>query len=342
MNDTRSSSIARKATLLAVCLGLASCDRDRARETEGIPPTASPEKRPAQPVPDAKNQRKDRAPQAPPDTSAQRKDDEHRSSPEIEKQRKEAEQQAEKTLDKDAIAAVEETRAAARALAEDKPNDAIEAIERATGKIDVLLARNPATALIPTRLEVVVIDGAPEDIQAIKDIEKALDRAVSDKNWPVARVVLLGLTSELRVRTYNLPLATYPAALRETTRLIDQKKTREASALLQTALNTLVVIDRVTPLPLIFAQTAIDQAQAARDKDRDEAQRLLATARHELDRAKELGYSGNDPEYDALRKDISDVEAQLKAKGGDTTSAFTRLKDRVAAFFKRQSETERR
>src|SRR6185369_16306387 len=134
--------------------------------------------------------------------------------PEIEKQRKDAEQQAERTLDKEAIAAVDETKNALKAIEQDKPDDAIAAIERATGKISVLLARNPATALIPVREEVEVIDGAPEDLQAIKDLQKVLERSVSDKDYPMARVVLLGLTSEIRARTYDLPLATYPAALK--------------------------------------------------------------------------------------------------------------------------------
>ncbi len=260
--------------------------------------------------------------------------------PEIEKQRKDAEQQAEKTLDKEAIAAIDETRNALKAVEQDKPDEAIAAIERATGKITVLLSRNPATALIPVSEEVEVIDGAPEDPQAIKDLQRVLERAVSDKDYPMARVVLLGLTSEIRARSYDLPLATYPAALKEAARLLDEKKTKEAGVVLEAALNTLVVIDRVYPLPLVLAQTAIDQAQSLRDKDRDAAQKLLVTARQELERAKALGYAGNDPEYDSLNKAISDLEAQLKGKG-DTSGAFTRLKEKIASFFKRQSESER-
>lgn len=261
--------------------------------------------------------------------------------PDLEKQRQDAQQQAEKALDQDAAVAVEETRRAMKAIADEKPSDAMAAIERATGKINVLVARNPAAALIPTAVEVEIIDGAPADLQAIRERAKAVAKAVSDKDYPAARVLLLGLTSELRVRTHNLPLATYPAALKEAARLLDQHKPKEAQAALQAALGTLVVIDRVTPLPLIAAQAAIDEAQAMRDKDRDGAQKLLAKAKSELDRAKELGYAGNDPEYESLKKAISDLEGQIKGHE-DTTSAFAKLKEKVAAFFKRQSETERR
>ncbi|WP_437326397.1 YfdX family protein [Sorangium sp. So ce381] len=327
MKDTRSTSSSVLAMSLALCMGLASCERAREHGGTSASLLAPSE---AQALPDTKKQPKEGERQTKPEMR-----------PEVEKQRKEAEQQGEKTLDKEAIAAITETRNALKAIAEDKRDEAAAALERATGKVSILLARNPAAALIPVQLEVDIIDVAPVDIQAIKEIAKAAARAVEDKNYPVARVALFGLTSEIRTRVYNLPLATYPAALGEAARLLEQKKTKEAGVMLQTALNTLVVIDRVRPLPIVAAQAAISEAQALREKDRDGAQRLLATARHELERAKELGYAGNDPEYAALHKDMADIEAQLKKKE-DATSAFAKLKDRIAAFFKRQSESERR
>jgi hypothetical protein len=319
MKDTRGRSSLLLAMSLALGLGLSSGSRAEAADDLS---TAAP----------TQGQAHARSPQQEARSQAR---------PDLEKQRREAEQQAAKALDRDAVAAVEETRKAAKAIAEDKPGDALAAIERATGKIDVLLARNSATGLIPVEVEAEIIDGAPADVQAIRERAKALRKAVGDKDYPAARLLLLGLTSELRVRTYDLPLSTYPAALKEAARLLDQKKSREAETPLLTALNTLVVIERTSPLPLLAAKDAIGEAQALHDRDRDSALKLLAVARNELDRAKELGYAGNDPEYAALNKAISDLEAQLKGHE-DATSAFSRLKEKVAAFFKRQAETERR
>lgn len=48
-------------------------------------------------------------------------------------------------------------------MLEDRVEEALAAIEQATGKIDVLLSRNPATALIPVNVQVNVIDTAPQD-----------------------------------------------------------------------------------------------------------------------------------------------------------------------------------
>lgn len=260
--------------------------------------------------------------------------------PQVEQQRQQAEKQAEANLDQEAIAAITETTNAVKAITENRIPEAISAIERATGKIDVLLARNARNALIPVAIGVHLIDLAPLEIDAIKTRAKLAERATDDRELPTARVLLDGLTSEIRVRTTNLPLVTYPIALKTAARLLDEKKAEDASGVLLTALNTLVVTDQATPLPLLLARAAIDTAQSLREKDRDAAQSLLATARYELDRAKELGYAAKDPEYTALSKSISDLEKQVKGNG-DTQTAFERLKERVANFFKRQSETKR-
>jgi len=274
------------------------------------------------------------------DTGKQPKSAEQQARPEIEKQRQQAQQEAERTLDKEAIAAIEETRRALIAISRNKTNEALAAIERATGKINVLLARNPATALIPAGLEVDIIDTAPSDSAAIQEIAKNAARALDDKDYPTARTLLHALMSEIRVRTSNLPLATYPTALREAARLLDQKKTKEATDLLLTALNTLVIVDRVTPIPMLLAKTAITEAQQQRQKDKNAAQLLLEVAKNELKRSKELGYSSNDPEYAALNDEISNLEKQLSG-GAETASLFTRLKDRVSAFLKREAERDR-
>ncbi len=263
-----------------------------------------------------------------------------KSNQQAEQQRKDAEQQARKSLDEDAIAAIKETQAAIQAINGGKVDQALAALERATGKINILTARNPVTALIPVAVDVNVIDLAPLDRNAIKTIAKAAENAVDDRDFPAARVLLQELVSEIRVRSYNLPLATYPIAMRDAARLLDQKKTDEAKLLLQTAINTLAVIDRVTPLPLVTADVAIAEAQARRDSDKDAAKRFLDIAKQELARGKELGYAGKDPEYVVLNDAISEVEKQINGNQ-NSESAFSRLKERVASFFHRQSESRK-
>lgn len=276
-----------------------------------------------------------------PDIDKERKDAEQKARPEVESQLQQARRDAEKSLDKEAIAAIDETNKAMEAIAANKIDEARAAIERATGKINILIARNPTTVLIPVSTEVEVIDAAPQDSKAIVQIAEHASNAFHAKDYPAARVLLYGLTSELRVRTYNLPLASYPLALAQAARLLDQQKTQDANTILLTALNTLAVVDHVTPLPLLLARAAIDQSRDQSQKDKAMAQALLKTAKKELQRSKDLGYAGEDPEYAALDRDISNLEKQIKGNE-DATSVFAKLEDRFSTFLKRQSERERR
>ncbi len=328
MKNTRAILVPLTMISLAVCLGLSACN-NRAQEANTVSP-ASQTQTPSATQTSAQT-----------DAAGQWRETKQQARPDIEQRRKEAQQQAESTLDKDAIAAVDETHKALRAITENKNDEALAAIERATDKINTLLARNSAAALIPVASDVDVIDAAPLDIPSIKKRAADVATAVSIKDFPDARVLLFGMTSEIHTRTYHLPLATYPAALTQAAKLLDQKNNKEAATVLLTALNTLLAIDLVTPIPVVLAQAAIDAAQAIRDTDKAGAQKLLDVARHELDRSRELGYLGNDPEYAALDKDIADLLKQLQGST-DTSSVFSKLKERVASFFKRLSQREQR
>jgi hypothetical protein len=263
-------------------------------------------------------------------------------SPELGKQRDEAEQEAARTLDKEAIAAVQETIGAVLALSKSKADAALEAIERATGKIDIVLARNPEAALVPIDLEVLIIDNVPEDWDEsqIANVADVASLAIDELDFPTARSMLRRLMSEIRVRTYQLPLATYPVALKEAARLLAHQRTKDAHAVLLTALGALVITDRIISIPLLLAREHINQAQAAAATDKGKAQQLLEKAKKELGRSRSLGYAGYDPEYLTLRDEISKLAKQLES-GEETGSAFKRLKEKFAALLKRQSEPKK-
>ncbi|MCU1271353.1 MAG: hypothetical protein JWN74_2647 [Acidobacteriaceae bacterium] len=308
--------------LLGCCLMLASCsntNKSSANTVQASPPNQA---------------------QASPDLQSQRKQAEQQTRPDVEKQRKETEDEAKKDVDQDAKTAIDQTQKAVNAISENKTDEALSAIEQATGKINILLARNPSTALIPVDLAVEVIDIAPQDTTMILEIAQDASRALDDKNYPTARALLYRLMSEIRVRTYNLPLASYPDTLKEAARLIDQRQPQDASNVLLSALNTLVVVDRVTPLPLVLARDAINQAQARSQQDKKAAQALLETAKIQVERARELGYAGKDQEYADLNNQISSLEKQIKGNG-DATAAFSKLKEKLTAFVKRQSDQKR-
>jgi hypothetical protein len=148
--------------------------------------------------------------------------------PDVEEQRQQNQKDADKAVDKDAIAAVEQTKMALTAIQANKKTESLAALERATGKINILLARNAKSALIPVDAEVVVVDTAPQDGKAIAQLTKQATDALNAKDLPDARVLLAGLVSEIRLRTTCIPLASYPAALSDAARLVDQGKNQDA------------------------------------------------------------------------------------------------------------------
>lgn len=295
-----------------------------------ITPVRAESTRPATPTPSAASSNP-----TPTKSSTQRKDEAAQS-------RDVAEREAKATLDRDAVTAIEQTQKAVKAIQAGKTEEALAAIEQASGKIDILVARKPTVALIPVEVEVQLVDTAPtaksEIAERARDAEDALDR----KDYSTARVTLEGLSSELRHRTYHLPLASYPRAMQRAARLLDEKKTDEAHTVLQTALNTLVVTETRTPLPILVAEAAIKDAQGKRESDKAAARKLLTSARDELDRAELLGYAKAAPEYGSLKRSIEELDKQLEGTES-TTSAFTALRDKVKVFlerFSKNSESE--
>jgi len=99
-------------------------------------------------------------------------------------------------------------------------------------------------------------------------------------------------------------------------------------------------VDHVIPIPLILAQAAIEAAKS-QGQNKDAALTLLQTAKNELSRSRQLGYLANDSEYKGLDSEISSLQSAIKGPS-DTSSLFSHLHDRIAAFLKRHKDHEQR
>ncbi|UBF24934.1 YfdX family protein [Kovacikia minuta CCNUW1] len=262
------------------------------------------------------------------------------SQQEIEQERQKATNEAQSSLDQDAIAAIDETRKAITAIEQGKTQDALQALERATGKLDILLARYPDLALVPLSIQVTVIDLAPLDFDAVAEIRAAAKVAVDVDDFPTGRALLHNLTSEIRTSAVNLPLETYPDAMKEAARLLHQGQPDEARTELKLALSTLVVREQSRPIPLIFALANLAAATAIAEQDQDNTLKLLKEARTQLKLAKELGYASGDPEYKELERAIKDIERQVRAKER-TEGPFAKLREKFSSFFNRVSRVNR-
>lgn len=266
----------------------------------------------------------------------QRSHAEQQARPGLENWRQEAEDTAVDRLDEDARTAIDLTVRTIDAITANKPKEALQLMESATGKIDIVLARNPKLAWIPAYQETLVIDSAPASMSEIKRRADLAETAVTMEDYPGARSLLDGLRSEIRIRTWLLPLADFPIALRDAASLIDKDRDAAARGLLA-ALRTLVASDRVLPIPLLLAEESVEHAQMLAARDKEAAQEELERARFALSRAKALGYRRQDSEYESLKSQIENLRKQLRGSG-DTSSGFHRLKETLGLFLKRQLE----
>lgn len=260
------------------------------------------------------------------------------SHPEVEGVRKKAQEDAQSQVDAEATAAIAETQHALEAVSKKDKKEALAALERATGKVNVLLARNDKAALIPVDVAVEIADTAPQDTKAINDIAEQGRDALKKRHFAEARALLDALRSEVRIRTFNLPLATYPSALLRAAKLVEDGKNDDAARVLTIALDTLLIVDRAISIPLV---EVTDQLRAADDdvktKKTAEAGKALAAARTALERAQALGQVDDKAAKD-FQKQIDDLDR--KVKGNESTgSLFSRLRNSVSSVFKKQSET---
>ena len=242
-----------------------------------------------------------------------------------------------KTLLVDATSAIQETQSALKLLDDGKKKEALGALERATGKLDIILAREPALTLAPAAVNVFTVD-VQGGIDAVKGLRKQIQDLIDAGHFQEARRLMGNLASETIVSVSNIPLATYPAAIKDAAKLIDQNKTDQAKAVLQTALNTQVVTETVIPLPVVKAQTSLKEAEnLAEKKDRttDENTRLkgaLDTARGQLERAQALGY-GEKSDFETFYQQLKEIE-QRTADNKFGTGFFAKIKGLIADFMK--------
>lgn len=157
----------------------------------------------------------------------------------------------------DAFTAVDETRKALRELEENDKNGALGAMEKALGKLEVLSTRNPNAAFVPLYSTSNVVS-LIADKEVIEQNRQEAQRLMTEGDIQGSREVLDNLVSEIRILTRNIPLQTYPDAIRVAVKLVEENKIEEAKTALRITLSTLVVRDRVIPIPLLNAQLLVN------------------------------------------------------------------------------------
>ena len=241
----------------------------------------------------------------------------------------------------EAVDALDETKRAVEALANGDDAAALAALETATGKLELILARRPELALAPVDATIEAVE-LVADTPALRDITTAAELSFISGRYQVARTLLRDFASETVVRVANLPMATYPDAIKEAARLVDAGKVDEAAFVLRAALGTLVVTETVYPHPLIDAEVHLDAARKlAESADRSDEQNdrlaaALEAARLSIERAEAFGY-GTDDDFRDLYDAIREIERKTK-DGSGITGLFTGVLDSLSGVISRASD----
>ena len=237
-----------------------------------------------------------------------------------------------KTIEEAAMT-LSETNNALAALDEGDIDKTIHALEEVTGKLELVLARQPDLALAPVDVKPVVYDvySSTQTIEyLLDDAEQALKHGEAQK----ARHLLSGLASEIVIETTSIPLATYPEAIKAIAPLLDEGKTKEAKAALQTVLDTLVISKQVIPLPVERSRVLLKRAEDLMEKkertqeETDQITTFIVAAKQQLEMAQLLGY-GRKKDFGELYSHIKEIDK--KAKAGKSGSGFF---DEMTAKFK--------
>jgi len=237
-----------------------------------------------------------------------------------------------KKLIQEAISSLKFTNNALIALVHNDKESAQANIEKALGKLEVILSAKNAPKLLPIDSSVTMV----EFIGTKKDVEKTVDAVkdlLDDNKIQVARVLLNSLQSEIDVTVVSLPLVTYPDALKLAAKYIHDNQIDKAKSVLEVALSTFDQTTTVIPLPLLKATDLINvSAQLSKNGKKEEALKYLQAAEDELDVAEALGYvSHSDTTYKALHEAIKAVRKEIKGKN-EAEKLFDALKAKLKDF----------
>ncbi len=222
-----------------------------------------------------------------------------------------------KRIVSEAVTALHETYYALEFLAQNEPKEALSAIEKAIGKLEIVLARDPSLALAPVAITVRTEDliADPDDV---KKVVKETEELLEDGKVQQARQNLATLASETVISTTSIPLGTYPDALKVAAKNIDDGELGKAASILNEALSTQVVTDVLIPLPLARAEAALDAAEKLAEKssrsneESAELSRHLDSAEKSARLAEALGY-GTEADF----KDYFEEIGKLREKTSD-------------------------
>jgi len=235
----------------------------------------------------------------------------------------------------EAVQALVQTRKAIAALEKKDKEATLAALERVIGKLEIILAQDPNLALAPVDVISYALD-VHADVESVKKAVEQSIKLLKQGRVQDARAIVANLASELVIEITNIPLATYPDAIKAVVPLVQAGKFEEAKQALIAALNTLVITRHIIPLPVLRAEHLLLAAEKLAEKkgrgkeEQKQLEELLQAARRELQFAEVLGY-GEKGDFKPFYAAIDEIEKKV-AGGKHGKGFFDELKEALQKF----------
>ncbi len=236
----------------------------------------------------------------------------------------------------EALSVIGETQAVLEDIIKGRDKEATAKGKELIGTLEVLLAKDPSLTMIPVNVDYQKKELITDD-QTVKTLAKQAREAMKKGYYQLASRILNNLKSEIVIKTYYLPTATYPDAIKYALLMLDENKPDTAVAILQGVLSTIVIQEEIRPLPLLYAEQMIVEAakiDAESHENADKVMNLLENARYQLGLAEDMGYGRKDKDYKMLYGLIDDLERSVKGKE-NSESKFSNLKNEMKKFNQR-------
>ncbi|SFZ98734.1 hypothetical protein MNB_SV-5-1407 [hydrothermal vent metagenome] len=244
---------------------------------------------------------------------------------------KEDAKNTQKKLVTEAIDSLKYAQNAYVALDKKDAKKATEDLEKAIGKLEVILAAKDAPKLLPVNniINVHKFVGTSKDVElAVKTAKEFLD----DGKVQQAREILLPLKSQIDITVVSLPLVSYPDALKLAAKYVHEEKLDKAKEVLYVALSSFTEVTQIVPIPLFESSDLIAAASKVAKENKTLALEYLDAASDSLDVAEKLGYvSRSTTTYKVLHEEIEKVQKEINGKN-EAEKLFDSLKEKLKDF----------
>lgn len=235
--------------------------------------------------------------------------------------------------------AVSEIGQALVALDNKDTKTALSTLKSASTNLNTVLSKNPGMALIPVDVDVDIIDFEGDNNTVSKAISEA-KKLLDDGQLQGARKILTVLASEMRITTENIPLGTFPQAVKDAVKAIEAGKSVDAIRILNDALSAIAETVDILPLPILRAEALLTEAailehtqDLSKDKSREAVLKFAEASKNQLKLAELLGYGGKD-DYQLLYTAIDEIKDVISTEKSAATwdkikKKFADLKNKI-------------